>query len=369
VIGRAYSAEEFAAYGIGLSIGLMLQGIQRHTVTIPLMLQPARRVERRIGAVLGEQLLTLALATIVGGIVLVLAHAFAVDHYGLLIVASTVVLLFIYLQLEFARAFLVKIGKPWLLPVSAGWYCAVSAALSLAAFRHALPYEGLLAVLAAAMLLHAAVIVAIAGFPSFGRGWLRFRADARRYGGWASVATLTYTGYNHVPLLMLGALAAPVHAAAFVAARSLLQPLQILLRGFDIADKMRFSEVAGGSAPGNPLTLTLKIAGTYAVIGAMFGGVVVLFADRIIVLAYGAKFAEHSAALIAWVPVYVLLSITLPLESLVYARGDFARYYAVRGLAAIDGAASAASVERLHGDHDVRVRLAVAAASAGVTPP
>jgi O-antigen/teichoic acid export membrane protein len=140
---------------------------------------------------------------------------------------------------------------------------------------------------------------------------------------------------------MLGALAAPVHAAAFVAARSLLQPLQILLRGFDIADKMRFSEVAGGSAPGNPLTLTLKIAGTYAVIGAMFGGVVVLFADRIIVLAYGAKFAEHSAALIAWVPVYVLLSITLPLESLVYARGDFARYYAVRGLASVVALAAA----------------------------
>ena len=45
------------------------------------------------------------------------------------------------------------------------------------------------------------------------------------------------------------------------------------------------------------------------------------------------------------------------------------RYYAVRGLAAIDGAASGAKVERLHADPDVRVRLAVAAAIAGLSAP
>jgi hypothetical protein len=45
------------------------------------------------------------------------------------------------------------------------------------------------------------------------------------------------------------------------------------------------------------------------------------------------------------------------------------RYYAVRGLAAIDGASSAPKVARLRSDPDVRVRLAVGAASEGLTPP
>ena len=45
------------------------------------------------------------------------------------------------------------------------------------------------------------------------------------------------------------------------------------------------------------------------------------------------------------------------------------RYYAVRGLAAIDGATSAATVEILRADPDVRVRLAVAAAIAGLSAP
>ena len=45
------------------------------------------------------------------------------------------------------------------------------------------------------------------------------------------------------------------------------------------------------------------------------------------------------------------------------------RYYAVRGLAGIDGANSAAAVERVRSDPDVRVRLAVDAAVAGLSPP
>jgi hypothetical protein len=34
-IGRAFHAEELAAYGIGLSAGLMVQALQRHAVVIP----------------------------------------------------------------------------------------------------------------------------------------------------------------------------------------------------------------------------------------------------------------------------------------------------------------------------------------------
>ena len=65
-------------------------------------------------------------------------------------------------------------------------------------------------------------------------------------------------------------------------------------------------------------------------------------ADRIIVLAYGPKFADYSGALIAWAPAYMCLSITMPLESLVYARKAFSGYFIIRGLASL--VAIAASV-------------------------
>jgi O-antigen/teichoic acid export membrane protein len=334
-IGRIYSAEEFAAYGIGVSIALMVQGLQRHAITIPLMLQPAAIVTRRARSVVGEQAIALVMALGCALLCLWAASLVGISRYATLIVASSAVLLLVYFQLEFTRAFLVKIGKPWLLLASAGWYCVVAGVAAAGALWRAVPYEALLAILAAAMVLQAVAVMAVAGTPRLQRGWLLLWRDLRRYGGWAAAATLTYTGYNHVPLLLLGALAAPRHAAAFVAARSQQQPLQILLRGFDIADKSRFAERAHGVAGESPLRFTLRLAALYAGIAILFGALIVAFAGPIIELAYGAKFAGDSAALIAWVPVYVFLSVTLPLESLVYARNAFAPYFAVRGLASI----------------------------------
>lgn len=334
-IGRAFSAEEFASYGIGLSIGLMVQGLQRHAITIPLMLQPDERIARRHQGVLAEQFLILMAVLCAGAIAVAGAYLIGSARYGHLIAAASVICLIVYVELEFSRAFLIKIGKPWLLLASAGWYALVSVNLALAAITRHLTFEVLLIALGGAMVLHALALMLIAGRPAWVKGWRLLRHDLKRYGGWSAAATLTYTGYNHVPLLLLGALAAPIHAAAFVATRSLLQPLQILLRGLDIADKSMFSNAARRPQSRETLTFTLTLAAIYAVIGAIFCVMAGLFADRLLVLAYGPKFAGFGAALLAWIPVYVLLSIAMPLESLIYARRDFKRYFQLRGIASL----------------------------------
>jgi O-antigen/teichoic acid export membrane protein len=334
-IGRAFSAEEFASYGIGLSIGLMVQALQRHTVTIPLMLQPTERVARRHRAVLAQQFILLLAVLAVGSAAIATAHLVGIPRYGLLIAAASAVCLIVYVELEFSRAFLIKTGQPRFLLASAGWYAFVSLLLTGSALTHRIDYEALLLVLGGAMILHALSLTAIAGWPAWRRGWRLLRLDIRRYGGWSAAATLTYTGYNHVPLLLLGALAAPIHAAAFVATRSLLQPLQIILRGLDIADKSMFSDVAKKPYARETLTVTLTLAGLYALIGAAFCILAGLFADTLLALAYGPKFAGFGPALLAWIPVYVLLSVAMPLESLVYARRDFLRYFQLRGVASL----------------------------------
>jgi O-antigen/teichoic acid export membrane protein len=334
-IGRAYGAEELASYGLGLSIGLMIQALQRHAITIPLMLEPDARVRRRRGGVLAAQWVTLTTALVIAGIAFAIATFTDAGRYPRLILAATAVCLVVYLQLEFARAFLVKLGRPWLLLASAAWYAGVSAVLVLAALTHRIDYETLLAVLGAAMVLHALGLAGAAGVPRLREGLRLLAADLRRYGGWAAVATATYAGYNHVPLLILGALLAPLHAAAFVATRSLMQPLQILLRGLDVADKSGFSQGAGAPRERAAFRFTLRLAVLYAAVAGVFGAAMAFFADRLIVLAYGAKFADAAPALVAWVPVYVVLSITMPLESLVYARRDFRAYYLVRGVASL----------------------------------
>ena len=210
--GRVFSAEEFAAYGIGLSIGLMLQGLQRHAVTIPLMLEPDERVRRRAAAVSAAQSILVVCAIV--GAALALAILFSVDAVGFapLVVVASAVCLIVYLELEFARAFLVKIGRPWMLLASAPTTKAYQHALALASLAGKIDFLPMLAWLTAAMLVHAGVVLTLAGLPAFRAGLRLLGADMRRYGGWAAIAVATYTGYNHVPLFILGAIAAPITA-------------------------------------------------------------------------------------------------------------------------------------------------------------
>lgn len=334
-IGRAYSAEEFASFGIGLSIGLMVQGLQRHTVTIPLTLQPDSRVARRHQAILAEQYIILLPVIAVGLIASISTFFIPLPRYGHLIVFSSVVSLIVYLQLEFSRAFLIKTGRAGFLLLSGAWYGLVSLALAGAALLHLIGYETLLLVLGGAMLLHALALMATAGKPAWSRGKHLLRHDILRYGGWSAAATLTYSGYNHLPLLLLGAMAAPIHAAIFVATRSLMQPLQIIMRGLDIADKSVFAKVARRPDTRDTLIFTLNCAAFYAVIGLVYCVTAGLFANQLVTLAYGSKFSGVGGALLAWLPVYVLMGMAMPLESLVYARRDFRNYFQLRGLASI----------------------------------
>lgn len=331
-IGRAFGAEEIASYGIGLSAGLMIQALQRHAILIPLMLQPAARVHRRRGGIFAQHGLVLAIVTLLGGAALFCAHEAAIPRFGLLVTAASVVCLLLYVQLEFARSILVKLNRPGLLFASAAWYATMSAGLAVVSLHHALIYEGVLAALAAAMMVHALGVFLLARGFSLSLGLRLLLADIRRYGGWSIIATLTYSGYNHLPLFILGAFAPPVHAAAFVATRSLLQPLQILLRGLDVADKAMFSERGGAPHSRKAFTLTMQLALLYAGTAGLFGAMAGIFADNLLLIAYGEKFADFGAALVAWVPVYILMSVSLPLESLIYSRQAFHGYYSVRAL-------------------------------------
>lgn len=336
-IGRAFGADELAAYGIGLSIGLMVQGLQRHAVTIPLMLRTAEWAREHRGAAAAEQALVL-LAVLAIGLAGLLAFHLSASRFTYLVLFSSAVCLLVYVQLEFARAFLVKAGRPWLLLCGAMLYALAATGLAAAALRGLIPYEWLLGGLASAMLLHAVVVTSLAGKFSPREGARLLAEDARRYGGWAAAATATYAGYNHIPLMILGAIAAPMHAAIFVAARSLMQPLQILLRGLDVADKNRFAEVAEGKWAAG---FIWKLVALYGVVGILFGLAAGFGAERLLSLAYGQKFAGYGAAVIAWVPVYVLLSMSMPLESLIYVQGRFAGYFTIRGIASVAAILSA----------------------------
>ena len=312
-VGRAFGAEEVAAYGIGLSAGLLIQALQRHAIIIPLMLQPPARVRRWRGGIFAQHSLVLAAGLACGGVGLLLELFAGLPRFGCLIIAASSVSLFVYAEMEFARAILVKLDKPFLLFASAVWYAAVCVGLTVAALHHLVTFEGVLALLAAGMGVHALALFTLARGYSLLIGLHLLAVDSRRYGGWAMVAALTWSGYNHLPLFVLGALAPPIHAAAFVATRSLLQPQYLLLRGLDIADKAMFAKAASAPHSREAFVTTMKLAGIYTAAASLYGGLASLFAEDLVRLAYGEKFSGFGPTLLAWVPVCLLTSVALPL--------------------------------------------------------
>ena len=334
-ISRAFGAEEVASYGMGLAIGLMIQGAHRHAITIPLMLEAQHRVLRRRGGIFAQHTLVLGCAMILGLMGIFLTYETQVDSQSLLIAKSACVFLLVYSEMDFARAVLLKLNRPFHVLCSSGFYLIVCMSLSVSAQHHWITYYDLLSVLSAAMLFHALVLAIVVRQYNLIQGCRLFLADMYRYGWWAVVATATYGGYNHLPLLILGALAEPRHAAAFVATRSLMQPLQVLLRGLDMADKSHFANEAQLPHSRAAFIFTLKLAIPNTLAAGLFVLGVALFSEELIAIAYGPKFAYANSSLLAWLPLFLIMSACLPFEALVYARKEFRRYYFVRAVASV----------------------------------
>lgn len=334
-IGRSFTPGELAAYGIGLSAGLMIQALQRHTFVIPLMLQRRSVAFRRAGGLLAQHWMMLIVVAALTGAALIAVHLAGASYYVRTILAASGVCFLIYAELEFARAMVTKLNQPLLLLVGAFFYVGLCGTAGYMALAGWMSFAQILVWLTVGIVFHAVGVSICVGKFHFALGRRILAQNLKRYGGWSVVAMATYSGYNHIPLFILASAAAPYHAAVFIAARSLLQPLQILLRGMDVADKTLFAERAHAPEQREAFLLTLKIAGLYAIASASFGLLIAVFSDSLLEMAYGSKFAGHSDVLIAWIPVFTLVGCTMPLESLIYARRAFRGYYIARAAGSV----------------------------------
>jgi O-antigen/teichoic acid export membrane protein len=334
-IGRAFTPGELAAYGIGLSAGLMVQALQRHTFVIPLLLQRQSVALRRAGGLLAQHWMMLIFVGSLTGAVFIGARLAGASYYIQTILGASGVCFLVFAELEFARAMVTKLNRPLLLLLGALYYAGLCGIAGYMALMGWMNFVQVLVWLAAGAVVHAIGVSICVGEFHFVLGWRILAQNLRRYGAWSIVAMATYSGYNQVPLFILAAVSAPYHAAVFVAARGLLQPLQILLRGMDIADKALFAECAQAAEQREAFALTLKIACLYGAASLSFGLLVAIFADSLLELAYGSKFAGESGVLIAWIPVFTLVGCMMPLESLIYARQAFRGYYIARAAGAV----------------------------------
>ncbi len=336
-LARFFSETDVAAFVIGMSIALTIQGIQRNCYVVQNAVLAPEILRRRAARVMGQQ--AIAWGILVGFELLVLLALYlgGVDTYFLHIGVATLACTLMCTQLEFDRIMFVKHDKYWhAAATSVGFFLMVSVLFYISYSTGGLSFAAVMGLVSLYMVAKMLFLFFCTTWPDFFWGWRLLVRDFRKYFKASVVGVVGYAGYNHVPVFILGSFAAPIQTAAFGVMRGLMQPLQIIVKSLDIIDKnvfQRLSKEAGGMRRVFLRQLTLYSAVSVGVVVCALG-----FGGDIIRLAYGEKYVEFTHILVGWAMIFSMLAITLPLETVIVKLGALNKYNYLRIISGVVGA-------------------------------
>lgn len=336
VLAKFYSEIELAAYGIALSIAMTLQGVQRSSYVVQNSLLAPAILKRRGTKILGQQLVAWAFLftaelLVIGGCALVWGES----DYFRAIAYATVVLTLVYIQLDFDRILMIKYERFIDPLLTSGLYLVVMGGMFFLIPEYHLSFEILMVVVGLYTLLKSSWLVAVIGLPDVFWGWRLMRRDARRYFLASVVGVAGYAGYGNFPIFILGAVAAPIHSAAYAAMRSLMQPLLVVVKSLDIIDKNFFaSKSKNHDDMRGPFfrLFALYAGGALAMIGLM-----AIVGEPLVRFVYGEKYAQYHHLLLGWGMIFLMLTITSPIETVIIKLGKINAYNMMRIPAGIVG--------------------------------
>jgi O-antigen/teichoic acid export membrane protein len=311
-LARFYTDSEVTAYGIGLSISLLVQSTQRNIYIAQNSLLPAQVFVKRLSKVMGQHLVTWGCLLGLGAVVMAGFMLFFPSPFHTALAAVIVVTTLIYAQLSFDRIVLLKTGRiidPFL---SSLLFCGLNAALFFAARFWQIGFLPLMLIVGTYAALKIARLVWITGKPDFFWGWRMMTKANKRLLPNSILGIAGSAGFNEFPLFLLGAIAAPAQTAAFVAIRSLVQPFGILIRSMDVIDKNFFHYSTVGGKRLGIRTVFFHQVKSYiaisilAILGSSFLG------NPIVSLFYGERYAEFWPLMIGWAAYFSFGALSYP---------------------------------------------------------
>lgn len=314
-LARHYSEVEFAGYGIGLSIALTIQGVQRNCYVVQNAVLAPGIVRKRVPKILGEQSIAWFVLLAAELFLSAIVFSLSADPLYHAIAVSTVICTLIYTQLEFDRIIFIKHDR-YINPLVA----SIAFLLLNIFFLFGIPYFQISYLSTMTMIALYTVVkmfwlYASVGLPDLFWGWRLIVRDFKKNFVGSFIGIIGFSGHNHVPLFILGHVAAPLQAAVFVAMRGLMQPLQIIVRSFDMIDKNFFQIHAKGE--GGMRRVLIRQLCVYAGFSLLVMMGTLAFGEMIVTLAYGEKYAGYGGVLVGWAFIFSMLAITFPLETVI----------------------------------------------------
>jgi O-antigen/teichoic acid export membrane protein len=336
LLARYYSEIEFAAYGIGLSMALTIIGIQRHCYVVQNSILLPGILRNRASKVLGQQTIVWFALLVIEFAFFTILLLFCDNPFYQTIAGSTIACTLIYGQLDFDRMILIKHGKYWYSLLASTIFLALTIFLFFSVSHFNFSYYLILLFLGGYAALKFVCLIFVLGKPDFFWGWRLVRRDFKKNFISALSGVLGYSGHNHIPLFILGFLAAPVQAAAFVAMRGLTQPLMIIIRSLDVIDKNYFQINSAIKGKGIREVFFRQVS-AYGILALLVVLILTVFGETISHLAYGEKYAVYSQILTGWAVIFSMSAISFPLETLIVKMGKLNTYNFHRIFAGITG--------------------------------
>lgn len=336
-LAKYYSNIEVAGFGIGLSVALVIQGLQRTCYVVQNAVLSPLVFRRRAASVMGEHFIVWGIILLLEVLVAGVLWCWSPGEYYVAIMVSSVVCSLIYAQLDFERIVLIKHDKvvdPFIASVA---FVLIAGGLFFAIPRFDIGFLTTMLIVGLYAAAKIARLVLLVDRPDFFWGWRLAKRDYRKYLRASLLSTASYSGYGHAPLFVLGAFAVHVPAAAaFVAMRGLIQPLNVVLRSLDVIDKNLF-QVGTVRSPRDLRPVLLRQLVVY---GGMAGLAVLAIAVAgpfVIHHAYGHKYDGFEYALLGWGLISVPIAVTFPLETAIVKLGRLYQYNLSRSIAGIAG--------------------------------
>lgn len=330
-LARFFPSKCLAAYGVGMTIAFVFQGLHRTTFVVPSALLDQNRFERRLGALTAQNLITLLFSLLVIGAIFLCLQLLTGSQNSEYLEA-TISCTLIYFSADFDRTLLYKRGlksSPTLLSFA---YFITAMGLALASHQQLIAFRSFLLLQSVFAAVKILIPVLLTERPRFKYAFLLLLHSLKANFGWATVGTLASAGYSNFPLLILRATQNDFATAAFIATRSPLQPFALLTRSLDTIDKIRFASVKRGEVGGAKRKFWVLIR-LYATVSACLVVTTAFGGHFLLRLFVGTQYADLQLALSLWALVFALTTIMLPLETIVY-RENGLRTYAVLQLVA-----------------------------------
>lgn len=311
---RGYSHEEFAGYGTGISVALIVQGLQRGIYVIPTAVTRIARIRRSASGVVGEHVIALSAAALILMIAAAGATILGLNEVAVSTCYATLSLGLIYMQADFDRYLYSKFHKSNIPAFFSAIFAAMAGLLAYSATKLQLPYSAALVFLIVFALVKCVAATVLIARPNFKWGLRMLRKNLHLRGMFEISGAISYAAYNHLPVIMLTATRPPIETGAFVAMRSIVQPLQLLVRSFDIRDKHEFAEIAA-----NPTLIRRtfwSIEARYFLIGTTAVVALTLFSVPLAHLIFANKYRGYEWVMAGHTVIFLFVASMLPFEAL-----------------------------------------------------